>query len=336
MATKQNGVLGTFTPTVTPYTNDLQAANSLSVTPQGWPLYTCPGATMMSGKVIIANNTGGAATVDVGIVEQTDIIQLDAAASQPGAPTNYLGFSIPDNNFTTSIVVEGASVSGTFQVGETVTWTNARTDIGGNSQSAICYAWDSGNSKLWLRNLNHPLAHVPDNADITFTGGTSNATISVGISHAGTGTTAGWSGKVRFFDRLNGRIYLMNHEFRNNLDYKNIMDINNENRVLDNNNIARTGHNLYRPVATTVTRYAASNTTPATEFVDNNGVELLISGVSEVAAHQLIVNQKSIADDDYLELGGIVLGTYQSLYIKSTAAVSATLIGFEETAEVPS
>ena len=105
---------------------------------------------------------------------------------------------------------------------------------------------------------------------------------------------------------------------------------------LDNNNLSRSLANRWRPVATTVDRIAATNTTPATEFIDANGVELLVSGVSQVAAEQLIVNQKSIADDDYLELGGIVLGAYQSLYVKSTAAVSATLIGFEEVAEVAS
>ena len=92
MATKQNGVLGSFTPTVTPYTNDTQPDNSLAVAANEFPFYTCPGATMVSAKLVISNNTGGAATVDVGIVEQTDVIQLDASASQPGAPVNYLGF----------------------------------------------------------------------------------------------------------------------------------------------------------------------------------------------------------------------------------------------------
>ena len=65
MATKQNGVLGSFTPTVTPYTNDTRAANSLTVAPQEFPFYTCPGATMVSAKLVISNNTGGAAAVDV-------------------------------------------------------------------------------------------------------------------------------------------------------------------------------------------------------------------------------------------------------------------------------
>ena len=155
MATKQNGVLGTFTPTVTPYTNSIAPDNALTTTPQGLHLYTCP-ATMVSGKLVIANNTGGAATVDVAIVEQTDILQLDAAASQPGAPTNWLGFSFPTGQYTSSICIEGAAVSGTFQAGETLSWTN-NSDIGSNAQTAIVEHWDSGNSKLWVRGLSEHL-----------------------------------------------------------------------------------------------------------------------------------------------------------------------------------
>ena len=90
------------------------------------------------------------------------------------------------------------------------------------------------------------------------------------------------------------------------------------------------------PVPSTVDRIAASNTTPATEFVDANGVELLVSGVSAIQEHQYLVKQKSVADASIFELGGLVLGAYQSIYVKSTAAVTATLIGFEETAEVAS
>ena len=43
MATKQNGVLGSFTPTVTPYTNDTQPDNSLAVAANEFAFYTCPG-----------------------------------------------------------------------------------------------------------------------------------------------------------------------------------------------------------------------------------------------------------------------------------------------------
>ena len=335
MATKQNGVLGSFTPTVTPYTNDTQPDNSLAVAANEFPLYTCPGATMVSAKLVISNNTGGAATVDVGIVEQTDVIQLDAAASQPGAPVNYLGFSLPTGQDATSIYLEGASVSGTFVPGEVLSWTN--TAVTPNAQTATVDYWDSGNSKLWVRGLANANALFPTSGDITYTSA-GGGSISVGTSHAGSGVARGWSGKVKYFDNLRGIIYFENHEFRNNLDYSSgtYGDLNTEVRVLSNNNLARSHTHRHRPVTTTVDRIGATNTAPATEFVDANGVELLVSGVSAIQEHQYLVKQKSVNDQDIFELGGIVLGAYQSIYIKSTAAVTATLIGFEETAEVAS
>ena len=335
MATKQNGVLGSFTPTVTPYTNDTQPDNSLAVAANEFPFYTCPGATMVSAKLVISNNTGGAATVDVGIVEQTDVIQLDASASQPGAPVNYLGFSLPTGQDATSIYLEGASVSGTFVPGEVLSWTN--TAVTPNAQTATVDYWDSGNSKLWVRGLANANALFPTSGDITYTSA-GGGSISVGTSHAGSGVARGWSGKVKYFDNLRGIIYFENHEFRNNLDYSSgtYGDLNTEVRVLSNNNLARSHTHRHRPVTTTVDRIGATNTTPATEFVDANGVELLVSGVSAIQEHQYLVKQKSVNDQDIFELGGIVLGAYQSIYIKSTAAVTATLIGFEETAEVAS
>ena len=335
MATKQNGVLGSFTPTVTPYTNDTRPDNSLTVAANEYPFYTCPGATMVSAKLIISNNTGGAATVDVGIVEQTDVIQLDAAGSQPGAPANYLGFSLPTGQDATSIYLEGAAVSGTFVPGEVLSWTN--TAVTPNAQTATVDYWDSGNSKLWVRGLANANALFPTSGDITYTSA-GGGSISVGTSHAGSGVARGWSGKVKYFDNLRGIIYFENNEFRNNLDYSTgkYGDLNQEVRVLSNNNLARSHTHRHRPVTTTVERIAAANTTPATEFVDANGVELLVSGVSAIQEHQYLAKQKSIADASIFELGGIVLGAYQSIYVKSTAAVTATLIGFEETAEVAS
>mgnify|MGYP001157259935 FL=1 len=336
MATKQNGVLGSFTPTVTPYTNDTRAANSLTVAPQEFPFYTCPGATMVSAKLLISNNTGGAATVDVGITEQTDVIQLDAAASQPGAPTNYLGFSFPNGQFTTSIYVDVGGVTGTFTAGEPLTWTNpAMTPT---SQTATVQYWDASNNRLWVRGLANANALYPATGDIQYTGTNSGATASSGASFAGTGTTRGNSGKIKFWDNLRGIIYFDNHEFRNNLDYRlgYFGDLNQEVRELNNNNLQRSHTNRHRPVGTTVDRIAAVNTTPATEFIDANGVELLVSGVSMIKEHQYLVKQKSINDASIFELGGIVLGAYQSIYVKSTAAVTATLLGFEETAEIAS
>ena len=336
MATKQNGVLASFTPTVSKYTNETLPANGNTVAATGYNIYTCPGATLMSGKLYISNNTGGALNVDVGIVEQSDVIQLDAASSQPGSPQNYTSFVLSSGQqtgYTTSIVIDYASLSGTFVVGEQISWTNSNRSP--SAQTAILHYHDTTNGRLWLRNMSHPLGlDLP--GDTTFTGA-GGATCAVGPSHAGTGGTQGWSGLVRYFDPLNGTIYFLNREFRNNLNYANIYDVNNENRELGNNNVERSLSRYWRPVTTTQTRYAAAgNTTPATEFIDNNGVELLVSGVSQATTEQLIVNGLQVADNSVKEISGILLGTYQSLYVKSTGAVTFTLVGLEEQAEIPS
>ena len=336
MATKQNGVLATFTPTVSKYTNETLPANGNTVAATGYNIYTCPGATLMSGKLFVSNNTGGALDIDVGIVEQSDVIQLDAATSQPGSPTNYTSFVLSSGQqtgYTSSIVIDYASLSGTFVVGEQISWTNSNRSP--SAQTAILHYHDTSNGRLWLRDMSHPLGlDLP--GDTTFTGA-GGATCAVGPSHAGTGGTQGWSGLVRYFDPLNGTIYFLNREFRNNLNYANIYDVNNENRELGNNNVERSLSKYWRPVTTTQTRYAAAgNTTPATEFIDNNGVELLVSSVTQATTEQLIVNGLQVADNSVKEISGILLGTYQSLYVKSTGAVTFTLVGLEEQAEIPS
>ena len=174
---------------------------------------------------------------------------------------------------------------------------------------------------------------LPGDTNFTSSGG---GTFSVGSSYAGTSGTAGWSGFVRYFDTLTGKIYLLNHEFRNNIDYAQIYDINNEVREQSNNNLNRM-NKVYRPVAVNQNKYAAAgNSTPVTEFIDNNGVKLLVSSVSQATTEQLIVNGMQVADNTVQEFSGIVLGQYQSLYVKCTGAVTFTLVGFEEVAEVAS
>ena len=338
MAIKQNGVLATFTPTVSKYTNRTLPDNGNTVTATGYNIYTCPGATLMSGKLFISNNTGGSLNVKVGIVEQSDVIQLDAPAAQPGSPSNYTGFVLGNGQqtgYTSSIVIDYSSLSGTFVVGEQISWTNANNYGGSGTQTAILQYHDTVNGRIWLRNMSHPLG-LDVTGDTTFTGA-GGATCAVGPSHAGTGGTRGWSGLVRYFDTLNGTIYFLNSEFRNNLDYANIYDVNNENREEGNNNVERSLSKFWRPVETTQTRYAAAgNTTPATEFIDNNGVELLVSSVTKATTEQLIVNDLAVADNEVKEISGILLGTYQSLYVESTGAVTFTLVGLEEQAEIPS
>ena len=336
MAVKQNGVLAHFTPTVSAYTNSTLPANSNTVTPNAYNIYTCPNGTLMSGKVFVSNNTGGALDIDIGIVEQSDVIQLDAPSAQPGSPNNYSGFLISNNTsngYTTSIVIEYGNLGGTqtFAQGETLSWTNATY---GGAQTAIIHYWDQANGELWLRNMSHPKGlDLPGDTNFTSSGG---GTFSVGSTYAGTSGTAGWSGYVRYFDSLTGKIYLLNHEFRNNIDYAQIYDINNEVREQSNNNLNRMNR-FYRPVAVNQDKFAAvGNSTPVTEFIDNNGEKLLVGSVSQATTEQLIVNGKQIADNTVEEFSGIVLGQYQSLYVKCTGAVTFTLVGFEEVAEVAS
>ena len=340
MAVKQNGVLATFTPTVSKYTNRTLAPNASSVAATEYNIYTCPGATLTSGKLIVSNNTGGALNIDVGIVEYTDRIQLDALSSQPGTPANYGAFSFASGStgYTTSIVIDYSNLSGTFNLGETITWTNSlRTPT---TCTATLHKHDTSNGKLWVRNMSDPLGLVLNTGDHTFTGA-GGATCSVGSSYAGTTTNVGISGNVRYYDPLNGTIYLQNYEFKNNLDYSKLYDTistPNESHESGNNNLNRAYGRLYRPASTTTLTYnnSGGTSTPATEFIDSAGVEVLVSSVSQCGAEQYIVQDKSVADNEIFELNGIVLGTYQSLYVKSTGAVTFTFIGFEEVAEIPS
>ena len=140
---------------------------------------------------------------------------------------------------------------------------------------------------------------------------------------------------------MTGRIFFNNREFRNNLDYE-YLYINdpNENREQNNNNLNRSNNRTWRPVETTVVEYnnAAQPASPApdTQFIDQNGVALKISSVTQCAAEQFIVQDKQVADNDIFELSGLVLGAHQSIFVSSSAAVTFNLIGFEEIAEVAS
>ena len=103
----------------------------------------------------------------------------------------------------------------------------------------------------------------------------------------------------------------------------------------NNNNLARSHGRIWRPVAVNVDTYnnIGQTNTLVTEFIDALGNEVRVSGVSQCATEQYIVKQKQVADNDIFELSGLVLGDHQSIFVSSTAAVSFSLIGFEEVAE---
>ena len=338
MAVKQNGVLAHFTPTVSDYTNQTVNPASNAVATNGWCMYTCPEATLTSAKLVVSNDTGSAANVDIGIVEQTDVIQFDALNQQPGTPSNYGAFAFPSgsaSNFASSIKISYGNLSGGANItaGMTVSWTNGGLSAAFQSCTATVHYHDTANAKMWLRNMSHPEA-LQLTTNTTFT--TSGGTFEIGSSIAGSTGNAGWSGWVRFYDSLQGTLYLNNWEFRNNLDYQYLYANDaNENRQQNNNNLARSHGRIWRPVATTTPTFDnAGNTNPlATEFIDAAGVEVKVSGVSQCATEQYIVKQKQVADNDIFELSGLVLGDHQSIFVSSTAAVTFSLIGFEEIAE---
>ena len=343
MAVKQNGVLAHFTPTVSDYTNQTVNPASNAVATNGWCMYTCPEATLTSAKLVVSNDTGSAANVDIGIVEQTDVIQFDALNQQPGTPSNYGAFSFPSgsaSNFASSIKISYGNLSGGANItpGMTVTWTNSgvvNPATSNNNHTAIVHYHDTGNANIWLRNMSHPTA-LSLTQNTTFT--TSGGTFDVGTGVANSSGNEGWSGWVRFYDSLQGTLYLNNYEFRNNLDYEYLYANDaNENRIQNNNNLARSHGRVWRPVSNVVKEYdntgQAVTPDPPTYFIDAAGLEVKVGSVSQIATEQYIVKQKQVADNDIFELSGLVLGDHQSIFVSSTAAVSFSLIGFEEVAE---
>ena len=345
MAVKQNGVLAQFTPTVSDYTNFTVDPAANAVATNGWCMYTVPTGTLTSAKLIVSNDTGSAANIDVGLVEQTDVIQFDALGNQPGSPQNYGAFAFPSgtpNDYASSIKISYGNLSSGANItsGMTVSWTNSgvtNPNDGSNNHTAIVHYHDTANANLWVRNMSHPTA-LSLTTNTTFT--TSGGTFDVGSGVAASEGNEGWSGWVRFYDSLQGTLYLNNYEFRNNLDYEYLYANDaNENRIQNNNNLARSHGRVWRPVSNLVKTYDNTGqpiTTPAvptTAFIDAAGVEVKVGSVSQIATEQYIVKQKQVADNDIFELSGLVLGDHQSIFVSSTAAVSFSLIGFEEVAE---
>lgn len=339
-----NGLLAQYTPTVTKHTN-LRLGTGASSTSTYFPIYSCPGSTLTSGTLRIANDTGAAASVDVAIVEYTDALQLDVPGNQPSG-TYFSDYSLNGN--ATSFVIEGSTWNSVgFAPDEVVTWTNTNIvnpATGNNTHTGKVRRWDQGTTKLWLYDMSHPLAFqaaVP--TDTTFTGA-GGGIIYAGPSYAGTAITTGFEGLIRYYDATSGVVYLNNPETANNLDFQRLGALGGgatgERRSSLNGAcyVTVTHTNLkLAPWANTVNRYNAVTgalTTPATEIVDDNGVELLVTSVASVKADNYIVRQKSVSDNATLEVTGIVLGQYQHLYVACSAAVNCSFVGFEEAISV--
>lgn len=339
-----NGLLAQYTPTVTKHTN-LRLGTGVTATSNFFPIYTCPGSTMTSGTLRIANATGSNAAVDVAIVEYTDALQLDVPANQPSG-TYFSDYSFSGN--ATAFVIEGSTWNSTpFAPNEVVSWTNTNVpnpNTGTFVHTAKVRRWEQGLTKLWLYDMSHPLAFQPAAPTNTTFTGAGGGVIYAGPSYAGTAVTRGYEGDIRHYDATTGILYVNNPETANNIDFQRLGNLGGgatgERRSSLNGAcyVSVTHNNLkYAPWANTVTRYNAvtgASTTPTTEIVDNAGVELLVASVATVKVDNYIQRQKSISNNGTLEVTGIVLGQYQHLYVACTAAVNCSFIGFEEAISV--
>lgn len=338
-----NGLLAQYTPGLTKHSNLLQAAGS-QLTATGFPMYTCPGSTLTSGTVRISNTSGAATTVDLAVVEWTDALQL----ATPTPPVYFESYSIGGGSpaVATSHYIVGTWNSTTFQTNEVVTWTNANVTNpldGTNNHSAKVAYWDQGNTKLWLYDLSHPAATTSFAAptDVVVTGGTSGATLSLGPSYAGSQAARGNDGRIRYYDGYDGIVYLNNPETENNLKFKYLGSLGNPGGLGERKTsligaayVTDMYNNLkLRPWTTTITLVDAvtgGTTTPITEIVTDTGVEVQVASVAGVNQENYVVKEVTVNDNATLEIPGIVLGQYQTLYVASPAQVQFSFVGFEE------
>ena len=340
-----NGLLAQYTPGLTKHTNLMQAAGS-TLTATGFNIYTCPGSTLTSGTLRISNTSGGAATVDVAIVEYTDAVTMVGTAAQKEG----YSFGQGDPSVVSSHYAIGTAAGNAFAINEVVTWTNANITNpadGTNNHSAKVHRWDSANSKLWLYDLSHPAAATSFAAptDTVITGATNGGTLSVGPSFAGSQVARGDEGKLRYYDLYDGICYVNGYEHENNLKYKYLGTLGNANGTGERKSslsgacyVSEAYQNLKsRPFSTTITlvdAVAGTTTTPVAEFVANDGTEVEIASVAAVTQENYIVKEVSVADNGTLEIPGIVLGQYQSIFVACAAQVQFSLVGFEEAVTV--
>lgn len=337
-----NGLLAQYTPGLTKHSNLMQAAGS-QLTATGFPMYTCPGSTLTSGTVRISNTTGSAQTVDIAVVEYTDALQLVT----PTPPTYFESYSIGGGSpaVVTSHYLVGTWNSTAFQTHEVVTWTNANVTNpadGTNNHSAKVAYWDQSNTKLWLYDMSHPAAATsyaaPTDVVVTGAGG---GTLSLGPTYSGSQAARGNEGRVRYYDSYDGVVYLNNPETENNLKYKYLETLGNPAGAGERKsslNGAAYVTDMYnnlklRPWATTITlvdAVAGTTTTPVAEILTDTGTEVEIASIAAVKQENYIVKEVSVSDNATLEIPGIVLGQYQSLYVACAGQVQFSLLGFEE------
>ena len=327
-----NGVLASYQSATTKYTNAYvdPASNPNGLVRADFPMYTTPSATLTSGSLRIMNTTGATATVDVAIQDYTEQIELAAPGSQSPTVTTFSEFSfVPNEKVTSSYVIISGHNGTAYVPGETVTISGGPS----GTQTAKVVAWDASNLKIWYEQPQGSWATTVTTMTIAGAGGGSGT---ITDSYVGT------SGRVIFYDRLNGHILLQNDTVINNV--KSLYYTEPANQMVSGIggagqlSISSRGYE-WLPSLSTVKLYNSSNQSGANvtaEWKQNTGSqpEIIISGVSYSNDQNKILKTYPIPNNSEVSLTGLVLEQWQNLYVNASAGVAFNFIGFEESVTI--
>ena len=327
-----NGVLASYQSATTKYTNAYvdPASNPNGLVRADFPMYTTPSATLTSGSLRIMNTTGATATVDVAIQDYTEQIELAAPGSQSPTVTTFSEFSfVPNEKITSSYVIISGHNGTAYVPGETVTISGGPS----GTQTAKVVAWDASNLKIWYEQPQGSWATTVTTMTIAGAGGGSGT---ITDSYVGT------SGRVIFYDRLNGHILLQNDTVINNV--KSLYYTEPANQMVSGIggagqlSISSRGYE-WLPSLSTVKLYNSSNQSGANvtaEWKQNTGSqpEIIISGVSYSNDQNKILKTYPIPNNSEVSLTGLVLEQWQNLYVNASAGVAFNFIGFEESVTI--
>ena len=328
-----NGVLASYQSATTKYTNAYvdPASNPNGLVRADFPMYTVPSATLTSGSLRMMNTTGATATVDVAIQDYTEQIQFAAPGSQSPTVSNFSAFQFaPGEKVTSSYIIISGHNGTAYVPGETLTITGGSLS---GTQTGKCIAWDAANLKVWYE---LPVGSWPVTASTLTLAGAGGGSGTITDSYVGT------SGRVVFYDRLQGQLLFQNDSLFNNVKSQYYTEPTNQ-RVsgiggAGQLSISSRGYE-WNPSLSTVTLYNAGNTSGTAvtaEWKQTTGTypEVIISGVSYSNDQNKILKSYPIPNNSEVSLTGLVLEQWQNLYVSASAGVAFNFIGFEESVTI--
>ena len=326
-----NGVLASYQSATTKYTNAYvdPASNPNGLVRADFPMYTVPSATLTSGSLRMMNTTGATATVDVAIQDYTEQIEFAVPGSQSPTVSNFSEFSfVPNSKVTSSYVIISGHNGTAYVPGEVLTVTGGPA----GTQTAKCIAWDAANLKVWYE---QPAGSWP----------TTIASMTLAGAGGGSGTITdsyvGTSGRVIFYDRLQGQLLIQNDTVINNL--KSLYYTEPANQMVSGIggagqlSISSRGYEWLPSLATVKLYNSGQNgATVTAEWKQNEGSqpEVIISGVSYSNDQNKILKSYPIPNNSEVSLTGLVLEQWQNLYVSASAGVAFNFIGFEESVTI--